>query len=164
MILASKRPPITPRYSRPYLVQKYSYFHTKTQICQPLLKRVQHCAALHGVLKTRINSKRSLKIRPCDGFQLTPDGAQCRDPNGMTVAFTISTKTVELEVTAINQWGIFAALINLARFTKKPPINVGHVVFFLLMTYLQKLVFYCQKLGFLLLTGWYRPCRVHGHK
>ncbi|MBG5894262.1 MULTISPECIES: VOC family protein [Providencia] len=89
------------------------------------------------------------KIRPCDGFQLTPDGAQCRDPNGMTVAFTISKqKTVELEVTAINQWGDIRRIDKPSPvYEKATPINVGHVVFFV-DDLPSTEAFYCQKLGF----------------
>ncbi|HFD3738384.1 TPA: hypothetical protein ACF3RY_007185, partial [Pseudomonas aeruginosa] len=44
-------------------------------------------------------------IQGCDGFKLTGDGAECRDPNGMTVAFTVTQQqSVEIEISPINQW------------------------------------------------------------
>ncbi|MBQ0531495.1 VOC family protein [Providencia rettgeri] len=72
-----------------------------------------------------------------------------QDPNGMTVAFTISKqKTVELEVTAINQWGDIRRIDKPSPvYEKATPINVGHVVFFV-DDLPSTEAFYCQKLGF----------------
>lgn len=88
-------------------------------------------------------------IKACDDFQLTPDGAQCCDPNGMTVAFTLShQQAVELDVTAINQWGDIRRIDTPSPvYEKATPINVGHVVFFV-DDLPSTEAFYCQKLGF----------------
>lgn len=88
-------------------------------------------------------------IQDCDGFKLTAEGAECRDPNGMTVAFTITKqKNVEVEVSPINQWGDIRRIDKPSPiYEKAAPINVGHVVFFV-DDLPSTEAFYCQKLGF----------------
>lgn len=88
-------------------------------------------------------------IQKCDGFERTPTGAQCRDPNGMTVAFCLSQqKDVQLEVTGINQWGDIRRIDEPSPiYEKATPINIGHVVFFVDDLPATE-AFYCQQLGF----------------
>lgn len=88
-------------------------------------------------------------IQGCDGFERTSTGAQCRDPNGMTVAFCLSQqKDVQLDVTGINQWGDIRRIDKPSPiYEKANPINVGHVVFFVDDLPATE-AFYCQKLGF----------------
>ncbi|EJD6080322.1 VOC family protein [Providencia rettgeri] len=88
-------------------------------------------------------------IQGCDGFKLTGDGAECRDPNGMTVAFTVTQQqSVEIEISPINQWGDIRRIDQPSPvYEKATPINVGHVVFFV-DDLPSTEAFYCQKLGF----------------
>ncbi|EPQ5227808.1 VOC family protein [Providencia huaxiensis] len=88
-------------------------------------------------------------IQGCDGFKLTSDGAECRDPNGMAVAFTVTKqKDVDVEVSPINQWGDIRRIDKPSPvYEKATPINVGHVVFFV-DDLPSTEAFYCQKLGF----------------
>lgn len=88
-------------------------------------------------VKDRVTLEQVIKqIEDCAGFQLTSDGAQCLDPNGMTVAFTISQQQdVTVDISPINQWGDIRRIDAPSPvYDKATPINIGHVVF-LLMTY-----------------------------
>jgi len=88
-------------------------------------------------------------IQGCDDFQLTPKGAQCRDPNGMMVAFCLSEqKEVKVDITGINQWGDIRRVDTPSPvYEKATPVNVGHVVFFVDDLSATE-DFYRQKLGF----------------
>ncbi|MDN0011050.1 VOC family protein [Providencia stuartii] len=101
-------------------------------------------------VKDRVTLEQVIKqIEDCAGFQLTSDGAQCLDPNGMTVAFTISQQQdVTVDISPINQWGDIRRIDAPSPvYDKATPINIGHVVFF--VDDLQATeAFYCQKLGF----------------
>ncbi|MDD9340400.1 MAG: VOC family protein [Providencia heimbachae] len=89
------------------------------------------------------------QITQCDGFQLTQDGAQCLDPNGMTVAFCLSQQNaVSLDISPINQWGDIRRIDAPSTvYEKATPINIGHVVFFVDDLPATE-AFYCEKLGF----------------
>lgn len=89
------------------------------------------------------------RIRDCDGFEITADGAQCRDPNGMTVALCLSQqKEVKLDISPINQWGDIRRIDQPSPvYEQATPINIGHVVFFVDDLPATE-AFYCQKLGF----------------
>ncbi|MEY0230698.1 VOC family protein [Providencia manganoxydans] len=89
------------------------------------------------------------QIADCPQFKRTENDAECLDPNGMTVAFTITQQQpVDVEISPINQWGDIRRIDAPSPvYDKATPINIGHVVFFVddLPT---TEAFYCQKLGF----------------
>lgn len=76
-------------------------------------------------VKDRVTLEQVIKqIEDCAGFQLTSDGAQCLDPNGMTVAFTISQQQdVTVDISLSTSGEIFVVLMRQALFmTKQPPL------------------------------------------
>ena len=102
-----------------------------------------------GVENTASLAEIITQIAQCDGFRLTENGAECRDPNGMTVAFCVSQqKPVSLDISPINQWGDIRRIDAPSPvYEKATPINIGHVVFFVDDLPATE-AFYCQKLGF----------------
>lgn len=72
------------------------------------------------------------RLREQPGFRLTEQGAECRDPNGMTLRFTVSRQEpVTLTVPPINQWGDMRRVDTPSPlYERAQPINIGHVVFF----------------------------------
>lgn len=88
-------------------------------------------------------------LTPMPGFCQVGEELECRDPNGMTLRFAVSTqRTIELPVSPINQWGDVRRIdMPSPVYAKAEPINIGHVVFFV-----EDLAaterFYCDQLGF----------------
>ncbi|MFZ1872735.1 MAG: VOC family protein [Chania sp.] len=92
-------------------------------------------------------------LQPCleqmPGFRQVGEELECRDPNGMTLRFGVTTlREVELPVTPINQWGDARRIDQPSPvYAKAEPVNIGHVVFFVEdLPATEK--FYCEQLGF----------------
>lgn len=108
------------------------------------LRRITWGVENHAALENIIE-----QIENCDNFQRSENGAQCLDPNGMTVAFSVTQqKDVNVDISPINQWGDIRRIDAPSPvYDKATLINVGHVVFFVDDLPATE-AFYCQKLGF----------------
>jgi len=84
------------------------------------------------------------------GYVFNAEGVSCRDPNGMSLRFRLSSRRpVELQPSPpINQWGDVRRVDQPSPvYDKATPIGIGHVVFF--VDELEPVErFYREKLGF----------------
>ncbi|AFJ45712.1 VOC family protein [Shimwellia blattae] len=66
------------------------------------------------------------------GFYDGGEFLECRDPNGMTLRFRVTTqRPVTLDVPPVNQWGDVRRIDTPSPvYERAEPVNIGHVVFF----------------------------------
>jgi len=83
------------------------------------------------------------------GFARETDAVSCRDPQGMTLRFEVSTQVpVEIRVPGINQHGDIRRVDEPSPvYQRAEPIGIGHVVFFVEDLAAAE-AFYGEKLGF----------------
>ncbi|WP_116474072.1 VOC family protein [Zobellella maritima] len=109
------------------------------------------------------------RLAGCEGFVRTADSLSCRDPNGMSLTFRVSSLSpVELQVAPINQYGDIRRVDEASPvYERGEPIGVGHVVFFTPDLATTE-AFYRDRLGFHLSDcyegkGAFMRCAAEGH-